>query len=364
MAGIVLERASRVFPDGTRALDGVDLEVFDGELMVILGPSGCGKTTALRIIAGLDRPTAGAVRFDGATADRLPPGRRGVAMAFQDAALYPHMTLRAALREAAGGNADGFASLGSGLLLDSLLDRLPHELSGGERQRAALARAMLKPCRVALFDEPLGGLDGPLRWHVRREIRRWQRETKTTLIYVTHDQEEALAVGDRIALLKGGKVEQLSTPAELYRQPQTVFAASFVGQPPMNLFPGARTSAGRWRSESWRLELPFPAGNGEQASAGIRPECLRFGPHAGEADAEMDGLVAGQEYLGDSTIVNLKPLPDQADAKNQTAAAWIKVPSSTLVPAVGARVAAGFRFCDVQWFDGKSGRALGASGAS
>ncbi len=225
-----------------RALDGIDLEVQDKELLVLLGPSGCGKTTLMRIIAGLETPTSGEVLIGGQVVNDLPPRARRIAMVFQSYALYPHKTAfdniafplkaqglsRAMIKEKVEWAAD---MLG----IAHLLDRKPRELSGGERQRVALARAIVREPTVFLLDEPLSNLDAKLRHAARDELKRFQRSIETTTIYVTHDQVEAMGLGDRIAVMNAGKVRQIGTPHEVYHEPADTFVATFVGTPPMNL---------------------------------------------------------------------------------------------------------------------------------
>ncbi len=225
-----------------RAVDGVDLTAQEGEFLVLLGPSGCGKTTLLRMIAGLERPTAGEIRFDGQVVNHLPPRARRVAMVFQSYALYPHMSVfdniafplravrmpRERLRERVEWAAKMFG-------IAHLLQRKPRELSGGERQRVALARAMVREPTVFLLDEPLSNLDAKLRASARDELKGLQRRIGITTIYVTHDQVEALGMGDRIVVMNQGRVQQVGTPQEVYEQPANTFVATFLGSPPMNL---------------------------------------------------------------------------------------------------------------------------------
>ena len=234
---------SKVYPGGTKqAVDGVNLATEEGEYLVLLGPSGCGKTTLLRMIAGLEHPTGGDILIDGTVVNGLPPRVRGIAMVFQSYALYPHKTvmgnivfpLRAAKmakeeREAKARQAAEVLGLGG------LLDRKPRQLSGGERQRVALARAMVRNPAVFLLDEPLSNLDAKLRATARDELKRFQERVGTTTIYVTHDQSEAMGLGDRIAVLDHGKVRQVGPPAEVYDNPADTFVATFIGSPPMNL---------------------------------------------------------------------------------------------------------------------------------
>ncbi len=229
---------------GVRAIDGVDLATEEGEYLVLLGPSGCGKTTLLRTIAGLERPTAGDVLIDGQVVTGLPPRARKIAMVFQSYALYPHKTVLAnivfPLRAArvARPERDRKARWAADLLgIDHLLGRKPRALSGGERQRVALARALVREPHVFLLDEPLSNLDAKLRASARDELKRFQEEIGTTTVYVTHDQVEAMGLGDRIAVLSDGKVRQVGKPVEVYDDPADTFVATFIGSPPMNLVP-------------------------------------------------------------------------------------------------------------------------------
>jgi len=226
----------------TRAVDGVDLATREGELLVLLGPSGCGKTTLLRMIAGLEAPTAGEILIGGRVVNELPPRTRKIAMVFQSYALYPHMTVYDNIafplkaqgfpREEIPGKVEWAASLFG---IQRFLRRKPRELSGGERQRVALARAVVREPSVFLFDEPLSNLDAKLRTLARDELKQFQRRLATTTIYVTHDQVEAMGLGDRIAVMDHGKVRQIGTAREVYDDPADTFVAAFLGSPPMNL---------------------------------------------------------------------------------------------------------------------------------
>jgi len=225
-----------------RAVDGVDLTTREGEFLVLLGPSGCGKTTLLRMIAGLERPSEGEVLIGGRVVNEMPPRVRKIAMVFQSYALYPHMTVFKNIvfpLKAQGVPKDQWKqkveAAASMFHIEKLLDRKPRELSGGERQRVALARAMVREPTVFLFDEPLSNLDAKLRHSARYELKRFQQEIGTTTIYVTHDQVEAMGLGDRIAVMSKGKVRQIGTPHEIYHEPANIFVATFMGSPPMNL---------------------------------------------------------------------------------------------------------------------------------
>ena len=228
-----------------RAVDGVDLSTKEGEFLVLLGPSGCGKTTLLRMIAGLERPTSGEVLIGGQMVNELPPRARKIAMVFQSYALYPHMTVFKNIAFPLRAQGMGTEAIrqkvewAAGLFgIELLLHRKPRQLSGGERQRVALARALVREPAVFLLDEPLSNLDAKLRASARDELQQLQRRIATTTIYVTHDQVEAMGLGDRIAVMQGGKVRQIGTPQEVYDEPADTFVASFLGSPPMNLIEG------------------------------------------------------------------------------------------------------------------------------
>ncbi|HUF37569.1 MAG TPA: ABC transporter ATP-binding protein [Anaerolineales bacterium] len=241
MAVIVIENLSKHF-DQVRAVDGVDLEIQEGELLVILGPSGCGKTTLMRMIAGLEKPSQGRISIGGVDMTELPPRARPIAMVFQSYALYPHMTVfnniafplrakRLFTREEIVEKVEWAATI---LGIERLLERKPRQLSGGERQRVALARALVKQPKVLLLDEPLSNLDAKLRASARDELQSFQRELGITTVFVTHDQIEALGMGDRIVVMNGGKVVQIGRPKEVYHNSANTFVASFLGSPGMN----------------------------------------------------------------------------------------------------------------------------------
>ncbi|MEW2354067.1 ABC transporter ATP-binding protein [Spirillospora sp. NPDC029432] len=318
MAGITLRGLTKDYPGGVRALDALALEIADGEFFALLGPSGCGKTTLLRTIAGLETATRGSVHIGDADVTRLPPGRRDVGMVFQDYALFPHMTvtdnIAYPLRIKKRGRAErheAAAGVASSLGLDGLLRRRPGELSGGQQQRVALARAMAARPRVFLLDEPLSNLDARLRLEARTFLKRLQRELGVTTVFVTHDQAEALAMADRMAVMEAGRVRQVGTPAEVFRRPASLFVASFIGSTPMNLLPG------RVRGEHVVLGeetvLPLPEGtrgtlaDGDEVVYGIRPEYLDFlQDTTGAGKGTFTGRVAVVENLGSSSLVTLE----------------------------------------------------------
>ena len=293
MAELLLERVCKVFTGGVEAVRDLDLHVADGEMVSVLGPSGSGKTTLLRLVAGLEQLTDGAIRFDGRLADDLPPRERNVAMVFQEDALYPHLTVRGNLafgarmrrldREEVRRRVDEAAAL---LGLTDLLDRLPRALSGGERRRVALGRTVVIDPACTLYDEPLGGLDAGLRRRLRLELKGLHGRMKRTGLYVTHDQAEALSLGDRVLVLDAGRVRQVGTPREIYEQPADRFVAGFVGDPTMNFLEGElqRGEGGQLLFKEHgglQLRLPDPPARrvadhaGARVVLGIRPGGLR-----------------------------------------------------------------------------------------
>jgi multiple sugar transport system ATP-binding protein len=265
MAIVEARRVTKEF-DEVRAVDGIDLTAKEGEFLVLLGPSGCGKTTLMRMIAGLERPTAGDIVIDGSVVTDLPPRARNIAMVFQSYALYPHLTVEKNIsfplravgmpKDEIGKKVDWAARMFG---IERFLDRKPRQLSGGERQRVALARAVVREPVVFLLDEPLSNLDAKLRNSARDELKQFQKSLGTTTIYVTHDQAEAMGLGDRIAVLNQGKVCQIGAPQEIYGDPTDVFVATFIGSPPMNLAEDGATYLG-FRPENF---LPREVGAGD-----------------------------------------------------------------------------------------------------
>ena len=280
MASVRLEGVKKTYPNGHVAAQGLDLQINDGEFMVLVGPSGCGKSTALRMIAGLETPTGGRILIGDRDVTVLPPQQRDIAMVFQTYALYPHMTVRENLgfglrmRGAAPEEiAQRVEQAGRALSLETVLDRKPGQLSGGQRQRVALGRAIVREPMVFLFDEPLSNLDAKLRLETRAELARLHRRLAATMVYVTHDQEEALTLGTRVAVMNEGRVEQVGPPLEVYRRPETLFVATFVGSPAMNLLPAG-------------LLPSLSRGDG---TLGIRPHDITVvAPGAGDSDALVD----------------------------------------------------------------------------
>jgi ABC-type sugar transport system ATPase subunit len=313
MANLRFESVTKSFGDVT-AVDSVDLDVRDGEFVCLLGPSGCGKTTTLRLIAGLERTTRGIIRIGEEDVTRVGPANRDIGMVFQDYALYPHMTVleniayplkvRGATTAARGERARQVAR---SLQIEHLLDRTPSQISGGQQQRTSVARAVVHSPRVFLFDEPLSNLDAKLRLEARAFLKRLQREVGVTAVYVTHDQAEAMAIADRIAVMDQGRIVQIGPPLEVYRKPRTTFVADFLGSPPMNLIP-IRYREGKLEHTTFQLPAPnrtvdLRGLEGEALTLGVRPEhVILCGP---DEPGSIAGEVFGLEPLGPETLVSL-----------------------------------------------------------
>ena len=292
MASVTYEQVSKVF-DGTPAVDDLSLQVGDGEFMVLVGPSGCGKSTALRMLAGLEEVTKGRILIGDRVVNNVAPASRDVAMVFQSYALYPHMTvydnLAFGLRNTGVPKReidDRVRRAAEILQMADLVKRKPKQLSGGQRQRVALGRAIVREPKAFLMDEPLSNLDAKLRVETRAEILKLQNRLGTTTIYVTHDQVEAMTMGDRIAVMRSGVLQQVGTPAELYTNPRNMFVAGFIGSPSMNLVPG-----------------PIVDGGGADRIVGFRPEHVRPGQRGD--GLTFDARVEVVEFLGDEQLVHL-----------------------------------------------------------
>jgi multiple sugar transport system ATP-binding protein len=326
------------------AVKSVDLEVGDGEFMVLLGPSGCGKSTTLRMIAGLESITSGELSLDGRRMNDVPAKDRDIAMVFQSYALYPHMSVRDnlafGLRRRAV-SADEIErrveSVAATLGLTELLARKPHALSGGQRQRVALGRAIVRDPKVFLFDEPLSNLDAALRVGMRGELIKLHHRLRVTMIYVTHDQVEAMTMGHRICIMNGGKVIQIGAPLEVYREPADTFVAAFLGSPPTNLLParcdGDGIMVGAARIPLERKALP------REVIFGIRPEDIRLDGVSSHAQAE----VVAVEPLGAETIVRLRLPGVESDV-------LLRGPR-TVATAVGDRAPIAFDVAAAHFFD-------------
>ena len=326
MAEVTFEAVGKTFADGTRALAGFDLQLTDGEFLVLVGPSGCGKTTALKIVSGLESPSEGRVLLDGVDVGEMPPGRRDLAMVFQNYALYPHMTVADnigfALRMQGVSRRkrrERVESVARTLGLDEVLGRKPRSLSGGQRQRVAMGRAIVRQPRAFLMDEPLSNLDARLRVEMRAEILRIQRELRVTSLYVTHDQVEAMTMGDRVAVLRKGLLQQVAPPRELYRRPANLFVASFIGSPSMNLIEGEIIERGGQLvcivgETEWTVSsaLSVAAGLrervGDVVCVGLRPEHLRLVDGSREPEDEwvLRGRPTLVEEMGPERVVHFE----------------------------------------------------------
>jgi multiple sugar transport system ATP-binding protein len=307
MSEISIVGVSKQFPNGSRALDDVNLRIEDGQFAVLVGPSGCGKTTLLRIIAGLEKPTSGIVRIGNRDVTRLPPGDRDVAMVFQNYALYPHMTVAENIRfglevrkmsrkEIEQRTLEAAEILG----ISDYLGRKPRQLSGGQRQRVAMGRAIVRHPLAFLMDEPLSNLDAQLRVSMRGELARLRTQMLTTTVYVTHDQVEAMTLGDQVTVLRDGVLQQSASPEELFEQPANVFVATFIGSPSMNI---VQASVTRDQVHAGGLSIPLPpaiAGgmDGRDVIMGIRPSDLLDGRQADPALPRIEVTCDVVEYLG------------------------------------------------------------------
>lgn len=300
MSTIELEAVAKSWGD-TTALRAMNLHIPAGSFCVLLGPSGCGKSTTLRIIAGLETATSGQVRIGGKDVTQLPPAERGIAMVFQNYALFPHLSVREnigfglSVRKVPKAEAEKRLSEAAELLgLSHLLDRKPGQLSGGQQQRVALGRALVAQAHVCLMDEPLSNLDAQLRQEMRAELRELQQRLGLTVVYVTHDQAEAMSMADQVVLLHQGKVEQCAAPREMYARPATTFAARFIGTPAMNLLQ---------LQQGCIAGSDIQTGMASAATMGLRPEAVQWGAVASTEGMTVQARVTGQEYLGADVVM-------------------------------------------------------------
>ncbi|THK34258.1 sn-glycerol-3-phosphate ABC transporter ATP-binding protein UgpC [Ensifer sp. MPMI2T] len=337
-------------------LRGIDIKLESGEFLVLLGSSGCGKSTLLNIIAGLSEPTSGEIRIADRPVVGVHPKDRDIAMVFQAYALYPNLSVRRnigfalEMRKVPKAERDrAIEETAHMLQIEALLDRKPSQLSGGQRQRVAIGRALVRNPKIFLFDEPLSNLDAKLRMELRTELKRLHQSLKTTVVYVTHDQIEAMTLATRIAVMRNGQVEQLGTPEAIYNRPATLYVASFVGAPPINLL------RGRWASKGVKLDgsdlvLPFNraelgVGTEEEVTVGIRAEAFR----TGSADFSLNAVAEVTELTGPELIVT----GTFGDGDKISAA----LPPQTKIQP-GAIVSLGINFSDVHLFDSVSGKRL------
>jgi len=354
MAEIGLERLTKVYPDGTEAVSSFDLEIEDGELVVFVGPSGCGKTSVLRMVAGLEDISAGTVRVGGRVVNDLLPKERDIAMVFQNYALYPHMTVHDnmafGLRQRRVPKAEierRVVETGRKLGLSDSMGKKPRTLSGGQRQRVAMGRAIVREPQAFLMDEPLSNLDAKLRVEMRAEISRLQRDLAVTTIYVTHDQTEAMTMGDRVAVMRKGLLQQVAAPQTLYERPANLFVAEFIGSPAMNLVEAElRREDGRLTARFGEAVLDVPAGlletDRQRVVLGFRPEDLEDAAlSASPAGGSLRVIVDIREDMGAEVFVHFSlavPPVRRHDVQEATEQAPGDVPPSpqaTFVARVG-----------------------------
>ena len=354
MASIELKDLVRNYGK-TRAVLGIDLDIADGEFVVLVGPSGCGKSTTLRMIAGLEEITSGTLKIGDEVVNQREPKQRNIAMVFQNYAIYPHMsvgqnigiglyTSRLSKEEKRKRIADTAAVLG----LEKLLDRRPAALSGGQRQRVAIGRAMVRDPVAFLFDEPLSNLDAQLRAQMRIEIKRLHQRLGTTVVYVTHDQIEAMTMADRIVVMRDGKILQVGTPTELYEGPVDIFTARFIGSPSMNLLRG-KVNSGQLHVGGASIEASTDKTAGiSDIFVGVRPHQLVVGSDASNG-LRIDGTVTAVEPLGSETLVHLDVAGEEV----------VATAPGQVVPAVGSSVSAAAEPGTLYLFDASSEKALG-----
>ncbi len=320
MGKILFRNISKTYSNGVEALHGLDLEIPDAAFAVIVGPSGCGKTTVLRLLAGLEKPTGGEIYMDGERIDGREPRDRNIAMVFQSYALYPHMTVEKNLsfgmilrKEPKESIAERVAEVASLLDITKLLDRKPAQLSGGERQRVALGRAIIRNPSAYLYDEPLSSLDARLRMEMRYMIKRLHLRMRTTTIYVTHDQVEAMTIGELLIVMKEGRIHQVGTPQRCYDHPEDTFVASFLGSPPMNLLPARVDPSSRSLYLEGCAAIELPSGldarildSGEREIVlGLRPEDLRIAARA-SSSLRLRGRIMLTEPLGSEKLLHVR----------------------------------------------------------
>ncbi|MBP0600843.1 sn-glycerol-3-phosphate import ATP-binding protein UgpC [Herbaspirillum sp. LeCh32-8] len=363
MAAIHLKQVRKTYGKGPKAVDvihGIDAEIADGEFIVMVGPSGCGKSTLLRMVAGLEEISGGQIVIGERVVNELEPKERDIAMVFQNYALYPHMTvyenMAYGLKIAGLSKAeiDERVQRAAQILeLGALLERTPRQLSGGQRQRVAMGRAIVRKPAVFLFDEPLSNLDAKLRVQMRLEIQKLHASLRTTSLYVTHDQVEAMTLGQRMIVMNKGVAEQIGTPAEVYARPATTFVAGFIGSPPMNLLQGRISADGaafeaekNGERAAIRLAQPVAAAAGQERIFGVRPEHLLPVLDGSASQLELD--VELVEALGAELLVHVR-------CGGQSLV--LRCPANVQV-ATGQRIGASFGAADVHWFDASTTRRL------
>jgi len=355
VAEVTLRSVRKVYPNGHVAIDDASFGIRDGELLVLVGPSGCGKSTLLRLIAGLEEASSGSILIGERDVTRLEPRDRDIAMVFQSYALYPHMTVARNLGfglELRGHEPADIATrvkqAAETLELTQFLDRLPRQLSGGQRQRVALGRALVRHPQVFLLDEPLSNLDAKLRASTRAEIARLHRTLGTTMIYVTHDQVEAMTLGQRIVVLDKGVIQQIDAPMQIYERPVNLFVAGFLGNPAMNFFRG-RLRDGVLEGDGVQLHLPnVQAQAGQEIVAGVRPEDLHVVAGTATSGDSLAGTVDLIESVGSEAFIHV------------TSGSWKAIARSTPhnLPALGARIALQPAPDRIHFFEAQTGKRL------
>ncbi|WP_445165490.1 ABC transporter ATP-binding protein [Mycolicibacterium sp. Dal123E01] len=353
MAEVEFRDVTRRYPGGVVALNGFNLTVADGEFLILVGPSGCGKSTALRLLAGLDKPTSGEIRIGSTVVNGLAPGDRDIAMVFQNYALYPHMSvyrnLAYGLRQRKTPRAEverRVRETATLLEIDKLLDRKPGQLSGGQRQRVAMGRALVRRPQAFLLDEPLSNLDAKLRNQVRGDLKRLHRELPVTSVYVTHDQVEAMTLGDRLCVMAGGEIQQIGTPDEIYNRPANTFVAAFMGSPPMNLIAAEVRSGVLHVGGAAVTAVSTPDG---PVTVGVRPEHLQL--HRSHVDGLLPARVDFVEPLGSHVLVTA--LVDIGDEQTRVI---VHAPAGTDLQA-GIPIGLGMPPEQTYFFDADTGNA-------
>jgi len=367
MAKVTLENVWKIFPGGVVAVRDFNLEIEDREFVVLVGPSGCGKSTTLRMIAGLEDISRGTIHIDGRRVNDVPPKDRDIAMVFQNYALYPHMTVYKnmafglKLRGFPRAEIDARVREAAEILgIEELLERKPKALSGGQRQRVAVGRAIVRKPKAFLFDEPLSNLDAKMRVQMRAEISKLHHRLRSTMIYVTHDQVEAMTMGDRIVVMKDGLVQQVAPPLDIYHRPANLFVAGFIGSPPMNFFEGrieARGGTLYYADAHRNLRLDESRARaaashiGREVVIGIRPEDLEFAPDGDGNDStrRLRAAVEVVELMGAETYLHL----------NSGSGVFIARVASGAAAKVGDAIAVDVRMDRAHLFDKATGAALG-----
>ncbi|MBK1615200.1 sn-glycerol-3-phosphate ABC transporter ATP-binding protein UgpC [Rubrivivax gelatinosus] len=350
MGSISLRQVEKTYGAGARsfkAIHGVDAEIADGEFIVIVGPSGCGKSTLLRMVAGLEEISGGEIDIGGRVVNRLEPAERDIAMVFQNYALYPHMTVfdnmayGLKIAKVPKDEIQRRVEKAAGILeLGTLLQRRPRELSGGQRQRVAMGRAIVRQPAVFLFDEPLSNLDAKLRAQTRLEIQKLHRELGVTSLFVTHDQVEAMTLGQRLIVMNGGRIEQIGTPEDVYGRPASTFVAGFIGSPPMNLIAG-QAEGGRFAVGGAGLPLPAAAPRDGALTLGVRPEHATLGAGGWQLKVEM------LEMLGAERLVY---------GRLGEAAFTLRIDGTLTPPAIGSEIGIVVAPQHLHWYDPATGR--------